>query len=269
MTTDIVLAKPGERSDIQLRAAATVARFVNDNLVTSLQGKRYVTVAGATMIASACGYSVREVSSRYQPAEPPLPGFWEVEAEVLDLETGQVVGRGKGMVADDEPTWAKRPIFAKRAMASTRAAGRALRLCIGHLFVALGPGITATTYEEMPNHPPAEEPADRPAAAEPRREFVDPALGQLDGKCLGRLAKVWPPRDGKKGIGIEVETPAGMVRFGVFDKGPMQDAKDLEGSDVEVAWTRSKDGKYLNAKGILPVGRRVQLEVDSESGVPF
>ena len=109
-----------------------------------------------------------------------------------------------------------------------------------------------------------------PPPAEPaKREFVDPAPKSDDGKCTGRLAKVWPPREGKKGIGIEVETPAGVVRFGVFDKGPIEDARELEGSDVEVAWVRSKDGKYLNAKGILPVGRRVQLEVDPESGVPF
>lgn len=266
MTTDIVLAKPGERSDIQLRAAGHVARYVNDHLVVSLQGKRYVTVAGATMIASACGYSVRETSSRYQPAQEPLPGFWEVEAEVLDLETGQVVGRGKGIVADDEPRWGKAPIFAKRAMASTRAAGRALRLCIGHLFVALGQGVQSVTLEEMPNHAPAEGTADGPAATEPRRaEFP----GQKKGKYPGQLTKVWPPREGKKGIGIEVTGAEGVAKFGVFEEGSIADARELEGSDVEVSWTRSKDGKWLNADGILPIGRRVQLDVDPETGVPF
>jgi hypothetical protein len=265
MTTDIVLAQPGERSDIQLRAAATVARFVNDNLVVPLQGKRYVTVAGATMIASACGYSVREVSSRYQPAQEPLPGFWEVEAEVLDLETGQVVGRGKGIVADDEPAWEKRPLFAKRAMASTRAAGRALRLCIGHLFVALGPGVQTVTLEEMPNgEPPAGGQHSPPPANPAEAKFV----GQKKGKYPGVLSKVWPPREGKKGIGIEVTGVEGVAKFGIFDEGVMDDARELEGSDVEVSWTRSKDGKWLNADGILPT-RRVQLEVDPESGVPF
>lgn len=106
-------------------------------------------------------------------------------------------------------------------------------------------------------------------AVQARREFVDPDPKRDDGKTKGRLAKVWPPREGKKGIGIELDTPAGVVKFGVFDRGPMQDAKELEGSDVEVAWVRSKDGKYLNAKGIVPIGPRVQLEVDPESGVPF
>lgn len=106
-------------------------------------------------------------------------------------------------------------------------------------------------------------------AIQAKREFVDPDPKRDDGKTKGRLAKVWPPREGKKGIGIELETPAGVVKFGVFDRGPMEDAKELDGSDVEVAWVRSKDGKYLNAKGIVPIGPRVQLEVDPESGVPF
>lgn len=106
-------------------------------------------------------------------------------------------------------------------------------------------------------------------AVQAKREFVDPDPKRDDGKTKGRLAKVWPPRDGKKGIGIELETPAGLVKLGVFDRGPMEDAKELEGSDVEVSWVRSKDGKYLNAKGIVPIGPRVQLEVDPESGVPF
>ncbi len=106
-------------------------------------------------------------------------------------------------------------------------------------------------------------------AIQAKREFVDPDPKRDDGKTKGRLAKVWPPREGKKGIGIELGTPAGVVKFGVFDRGPMEDAKELDGSDVEVAWVRSKDGKYLNAKGIVPIGPRVQLEVDPESGVPF
>jgi hypothetical protein len=106
-------------------------------------------------------------------------------------------------------------------------------------------------------------------AVQAKREFVDPDPKRDDGNTKGRLAKVWPPRDGKKGIGIELETPAGVVKLGVFDRGPMEDAKELEGSDVEVSWVRSKDGKYLNAKGIVPIGPRVQLEVDPESGVPF
>lgn len=92
--------------------------------------------------------------------------------------------------------------------------------------------------------------------------------GLKKGKYPGKLTKVWPPREGKKGIGIEVTGAEGVAKFGVFDENVMADARELEGSDVEVDWSRSKDGQWLNANGILPT-RRVQLEVDPESGVPF
>jgi hypothetical protein len=35
-------------------------------------------------------------------------------------------------------------------MASTRAAGRALRLCLGHMFAMLGDRVQTVTLEEMP-----------------------------------------------------------------------------------------------------------------------
>ena len=269
MTTDIVLASRAVPDAVP----GAIARYVVEHLTTPLQGKKYVTVAGATAVASALGFSVREAEggSRYVPPTDHLPGYWECTAEVLD-PAGMVIGRGSGMVTDDERPWSTRPHFARRAMSSTRAAGRALRLCIGHLFVALGPGVQSVTLEEMPNGEPPAGGQHSPApvqAVQAKREFVDPDPKRDDGKTKGRLAKVWPPREGKKGIGIELETPAGVIKFGVFDRGVMEDAKELEGSDVEVSWVRSKDGKYLDAKGILPVGRRVQLEVDPESGVRF
>jgi hypothetical protein len=53
-------------------------------------------------------------------------------------------------VTDDEKPWGSRPQFARRAMASTRAAGRALRLSLGHLFCYLGDRVASVTAEEMP-----------------------------------------------------------------------------------------------------------------------
>jgi hypothetical protein len=107
-------------------------------------------------------------------------------------------------------------------------------------------------------------------AVQAKREFVDPDPKRDDGKCEGRLAEVSEPKQSQRGskyVTIEVELPKGRSKFNVFDRGPMEDARELEGSDVEVSWVRS--GKYLNAKGIVPIGPRVQLEVDPESGVPF
>ena len=53
-------------------------------------------------------------------------------------------------MTDDEKPWGTRPQFARRAMASTRAAGRALRLSMGHLFAYLGDKVQTVTLEEMP-----------------------------------------------------------------------------------------------------------------------
>ena len=81
---------------------------------------------------------------------PGLTG-WEVTCEIIDVQTGITIGRGTGIVTDDEKLWSTRPQFARRSMASTRAAGRALRLALGHLFVLLGDKVATVTREEMPD----------------------------------------------------------------------------------------------------------------------
>jgi hypothetical protein len=62
-----------------------------------------------------------------------------------------VVGGGSAICCDDEKMWAQRPQYARRAMASTRAAGRALRLFFGHAFTMLGDNVATVTREEMPD----------------------------------------------------------------------------------------------------------------------
>lgn len=148
-TNEIVKA---ERSIEPLRAQVGVikalASEITKRYTVNLQGKSYVTVAGATLAANGMGYTVREVSN----TRIDIGGVaaFEAVAEVVDIETGQVIGRGSGIVADDERLWSSRPLFARRAMASTRASGRALRLCLGHLFCYLGDRVQPTTAEEMP-----------------------------------------------------------------------------------------------------------------------
>jgi hypothetical protein len=157
MTSDIVTTKPKAselaalepiRSDIRLVHA--MREEIVKRYTVQLQGKRYLTVAGQTLIANGLGYCVREVS--VLRVEIPGCGFaWEATCEVLDVETNTVVGRGSGIVSDDEKPWGSRPQFARRAMACTRAAGRALRLTLGHLYMQIGDGIQPTAVEEMPH----------------------------------------------------------------------------------------------------------------------
>jgi hypothetical protein len=157
MTSEITVVKP-KLSELQvlepIRSDIRVVQAMREEIMKrytcQLQGKAYLTVAGATLIANGLGYSVREVE--VHRVEIPGCGFaWEATAEILDIETNMVIGRGSGIVTDDEKPWGSRPQFARRAMASTRAAGRALRLTFGHLYMQLGDRVAATTAEEMPN----------------------------------------------------------------------------------------------------------------------
>jgi hypothetical protein len=135
------------RSGNALRVAASMGSIITQRYSVELQGKRYVTVAGATLLANGLGYTVREVSVTYMTLGDATG--WEAVAEVIDSD-GRVIGRGSGICLTSESTWARRPEFARRAMASTRAAGRALRLCLGHLFGMLGDRVQTVTLEEMP-----------------------------------------------------------------------------------------------------------------------
>lgn len=250
MTTDLVLAS----RPVPDAVPAVVARYVLEHLTVPLQGKKYVTVAGATAVASALGFSVREAEgcSRYIAPTDHLPGYWECTAEVLD-PAGMVIGRGSGMVTDDERPWSTRPHFARRAMASTRAAGRALRMCVGHLFVGLGHGVQAVTLEEMPDvdyEPPTPQ---KPAKAPTQVLTFE---GEDGGRFTGELVKVWAPKPGKKRIGFEVQTPAGVVKLGSFTRHHLEDGKELAGSDVEVTWKRSDCGQYMNLVGFVPIPKK-------------
>jgi hypothetical protein len=252
-----------------MNVPAVVAKFVLEHLTVPLQGKRYVTVAGATAVASAFGYSVREAEggSRYVPATDDLPGYWECVAEVLD-PAGVVIGRGTGMVSDDERPWSTRPHFARRAMASTRSAGRALRMCVGHLFVGLGNGVQAVTLEEMP-----EVEYEPPMPQKPSKDSTASLTfqGEDGGRFTGVLTKVWEPKPGTKRIGFEIQTQAGVVKLGSFQSKHLDDGRELAGSDVEVAWKRSKCGKFMNLEGLLPITKALPAPPagDPDADVPF
>lgn len=130
-----------------------LAKRVLADYATRMNGRVYVHVAGATLIAAAFGFSVREVKARRVTIDlgnGETLGAWEAVSEVVDA-SGTVRGRGSAICADDEPMWAKRPHFARRAMASTRSAGRALRLLFGHTLPMLGDGVQTVTFEEMPH----------------------------------------------------------------------------------------------------------------------
>jgi hypothetical protein len=69
------------------------------------------------------------------------------EAFMLGPNGGEVISTSEAMCLNDEPNWAKKPLFQLRSMAQTRASSRVLRQVFGWVVVLAG--YKATPAEEM------------------------------------------------------------------------------------------------------------------------
>lgn len=81
------------------------------------------------------------------------------------MSDGAVIAEAEGFVGEDEPTWfggtvtsygktkvlPKRPDYAIRAMAQTRAISRACRSAFAHVVVMMNAGLSTTPAEEVPS----------------------------------------------------------------------------------------------------------------------
>jgi hypothetical protein len=195
-----------ERIKANETAVRAIAPYVKEHFLVRVQGRCYLMVAGAQAIGQSMGYTTAIESLRYVPATDEIPGYWECIAIV---RSGPVeVGRGMGSVFDNEPTWRNRPLFAKQAMAQTRATGRALKGVMGWATALLG--AETSLHEEMP-----QEDATMPVqASEPVRRLPAPsadrtpqkaskALRTVSGVCAGVEAKTSKAGKAYWRIGLE------------------------------------------------------------------
>ena len=83
-----------------------------------IQNRKYVPVEGRMAIATAhgCNLSATDVKS--------VGGGISARGIVRRISDGLILGEAEGFVGDDEKTWSNRPLFARRAMAQTRAMSR-------------------------------------------------------------------------------------------------------------------------------------------------
>lgn len=108
-----------------------------------IQNKKYVPVEGWMSIATAhgCVLSASDVKQ--------IEGGISAKGIVRRVSDGLIIGEAEGFVGDDEKTWASRPLFARRAMAQTRAMSRAARSVFAHVVVLMDAGLETTPMEEM------------------------------------------------------------------------------------------------------------------------
>lgn len=134
------------------------------NWAVNINGKKYLQFEAWQTLARFYGLTVRTTETKfvnygtttvkkydkfkktYTTEEREVKGF-EAISEVVNKE-GVIVGRGEGACLTDEDTWFGRPLFSLKAMAQTRASGRALRQMLS--WIAVLGGYAPTAAEEMP-----------------------------------------------------------------------------------------------------------------------
>lgn len=140
-TTEIIIAPQA-----QMRLATDVAgvsREIVFKTARSIQGRKYVQVEGWMAIATAhgCALSAEDVRA--------VDGGIAARGVVKRIKDGVIITTAEGFVGNDEKMWAGRPLFARRAMAQTRAMSRAARSAFAHVVVMIDSGLSTTPAEEM------------------------------------------------------------------------------------------------------------------------
>jgi len=125
---------------------AGVCREIVTKTAHPINGENYVCVEGWQSIATAHGC----VAGAEEPKV--VDGGVQAMGYVKRMSDGMVLSTGYGFVGDDERTWAKRPEYARRAMAQTRGISRACRSAFSHVVVMMDTGLMTTPAEEMPGN---------------------------------------------------------------------------------------------------------------------
>jgi hypothetical protein len=134
------------RNTEQHRMATEAAALCKDlavNTAVNIQGRRYVRVEAWQSIANAFGCSTS--ASNVQVTEDGI----SATGIVRRISDGVVLAEAEGFVGIDEKTWAGRPMFARRAMAQTRAISRACRSAFAFVVAMMDAGLETTPAEEM------------------------------------------------------------------------------------------------------------------------
>lgn len=139
----LAVKSPAAMVERAAEIATALGKVVEDRkLYTVISGKKFVRVEGWSTLGAMLGVIPREVSVTEHES-----GDFESVVELVRVTDGAMVGRGSAIVGSDEPTWNKRPRYARRSMSITRATGKAYRL--GFSWIMNLAGYEPTPAEEM------------------------------------------------------------------------------------------------------------------------
>lgn len=144
-TTEVAPVDPQAMVAAATNQAKVLANVISSQgLFSNIQGRKYVRVEGWTTLARMNGVIAQEVENIERE-----DGSFAAIVHLVRVEDQKVVGRASAECGGPgEPMWQKRPPYARRSMAATRATGKACRLAYSWI-MALS-GFEATPFEEMP-----------------------------------------------------------------------------------------------------------------------
>lgn len=151
-------------------AATEIANVLKDvidkqELYKDLNGNRHVKAEGWSTLGTMLSILPKE-----REVKRHEDGSYEAFVDLINTKTGMIVGAGSGFVGMDETNWAKKPNYARRSMAITRATSKAYRTCFSWI-ISLA-GYNPTPAEEMDGlteekpAPPKKTKAPKPAPVE-------------------------------------------------------------------------------------------------------
>lgn len=147
--------------------AAGLCRDIVMKTAMTIQGRKYVKVEGwqAIAIAHGCVASAEDV---HRISDEGMTGF-SAMGVIRRMSDGAEIARAEGFLGDDETMWTKRPVYARRAMAQTRAISRACRSAFAHVVVLIDGNLSTTPAEEVPMDG-FDDASEQPRNVTPRRE---------------------------------------------------------------------------------------------------
>ena len=189
---DLTPIHPQTNADVY-RASTDAAGLCKEIVLRTaqvIQGRKYVKVEGWQAIAVAHG-CVASAESVERINDEGCKGFSAVGA-IRRMSDGVEIARAEGFVGDDEAMWGKRPVYARRAMAQTRAISRACRSAFAHVVVLIDSNLSTTPAEEMD----FSEPVDVTPRQAPKVAGVVTGTQLQEQQASGRKIPAQAKRDG-------------------------------------------------------------------------
>jgi hypothetical protein len=122
----LALGGPGAVLEKASEIATQLARIIDDKkLFVAIKGKRFVYCEGWTTLGAMLGVTCKEVATVESTTKP---GEFIATVEAIRTSDGAVIGGASASCGPDEKDWSSRSRQARRSMAQTRAAGKAMRI---------------------------------------------------------------------------------------------------------------------------------------------